>query len=40
MHEIRMILGNVAALSEPAIAGIVPPQLARSRDWPITGHDP
>jgi hypothetical protein len=25
VHEIRMILGNVAALSEPAMTGIVPP---------------
>ena len=38
VHEIRMILGNVAALSEPAITEIVPPQLAGSRDCPITGR--
>jgi hypothetical protein len=35
VHEIRMILGNVAALSEPATTGIVPrqrvvPAIARS----------
>jgi hypothetical protein len=38
VHEIRMILGNVAALCEPAITGIVPHRLpvpANSDHWPI-----
>jgi hypothetical protein len=31
-----MILGNVAALSEPTMSGIVPRQRVGSRDCPIT----
>ena len=30
MHEIQMILGNVAALSEPTIPGFVPRRLAEA----------
>jgi hypothetical protein len=38
VHEIRMILGNVAALSEPAMTGIVPQQSVVPNS-PITDHD-
>jgi hypothetical protein len=39
VHEIWMILGNVAALSEPAMMGIVP-QRSIVPNGPITDHDP
>jgi hypothetical protein len=35
MHDIQMILENVAAQSEPAIPQFVPLRLSGSRDWPI-----
>jgi hypothetical protein len=39
VHEIRMIQGNVAALSEPAMTGIVPPRVVPIvRSLPMSGE--